>query len=587
LGCIAAILPGAHGGRQQYVIGADGWLTSVTGTPSLISTEAGYALATTSTARVSGVLSIPAPNGDAQNLSIVARVKSTHAVTADEMAVCVGSSTTGREVAVGFGSGGVTSGFIVTNNGVGSTDGNVRDDFVTLGVTRTASVVSVWEDGAKIAQTGVAGTLAYTGTVAIYLGSYRDGTRPFTGNIAWVFVFARALTNADHWLAANEPWTLLEPDTDLLSSAVPSAGGTTISLDVVSAISFVSAITTTPRILTALNGYVANDTISSVELSATANGDTAARIGFLSGQIIDLIVPAATMTALNSDGASVIDFLENISSDKISPVEFGASVVGDKVFLVESGRGVRGEQLSPTQILGSVQKTDRAPLEWAGTVVVSLSADHVVPVDFTTSIRSDIVPPAATLTSLNGRITVADETGALLRSDTVASQEFGLGIGRTSRTPDEIGAGVRSDAIAPTEWSGTVVISINGDTVSPIEFGTGVRNTTRSAAALISNLRTDSIVNADTLSKLVRDVLGIVDTAITARYTFRAPLEIEASAGSSSRIRIEWTSDSPVLIAKVNLQATQVTISLKATDAQLYLKALSNTDLYLKAGLDQ
>jgi len=212
LGCIAAILPGAHGGRQQYVIGADSWLTSVTGSPSLISTEAGYALATTSTARVSGVLSIPAPNGDAQNLSIVARVKSTHAVTADEMAVCVGSSTTGRDVAVGFGSGGVTSGFIVTNNGIGTADGNVRDDFVTLGVTRTASVVRVWEDGAQIAQTNAAGTLAYTGTVAIYLGSYRDGSRPFTGNIAWVFIFGRQLSDDEHWAVAADPWSMLQPD---------------------------------------------------------------------------------------------------------------------------------------------------------------------------------------------------------------------------------------------------------------------------------------------------------------------------------------------------------------------------------------
>src|SRR6185437_11735277 len=231
----------------------------------------------------------------------------------------------------------------------------------------------------------------------------------------------------------------------------PSAGGTTISLDVVSAISFVSAITTTPRILTELNGSVANDTISSVELSATANGDTAARIGFLSGQRIDLIVPAATMTALNSDGASVIDFLENISSDKISPVEFGASVVGDKVFLEESGRGVRGEQLSPTQILGSVQKTDRAPLEWAGTVLVSLSADQVVPIDFTTSIKSDAVPLISYGSLLNGGISVREEFGTYVRSDIMSPEESGIGISITPRALIAIGASVKSDTIIPAE----------------------------------------------------------------------------------------------------------------------------------------
>ena len=60
------------------------------------------------------------------------------------------------------------------------------------------------------------------------------------------------------------------------------------------------------------------------------------------------------------------------------------------------------------------------------------------------------------------------------------------------------------------------------------------------------------------------------------RYDFSAPLEIEASVGNTSRIRIEWTSDAPSLVAKINLAATQVTISLKASDVGIYLKGVLN-----------
>lgn len=231
MGLFAAVLTNQGSATRQYVIGLGSVLLQKDGTPEFRSTPEGYAFYSTANERLYDTLNYSTPGGNAGNLSLVARIRSGHTVTGDEVAACIVNLSQGYGLSVGVTTGGVAAAYGGTNSGLTSTTGDAFTGFSTIGASVDSGFrIRCYQDGVFKSYSNLSGTQSGTQSLLLALGGYRlANNRSFTGDIGWVFVFDRTLSDQDHWVVANEPWTLLEPTNTNYFGTVAPAGPPPVS----------------------------------------------------------------------------------------------------------------------------------------------------------------------------------------------------------------------------------------------------------------------------------------------------------------------------------------------------------------------
>jgi hypothetical protein len=241
---------------------------------------------------------------------------------------------------------------------------------------------------------------------------------------------------------------------------------------------------------------------------------------WVSGPAVDPPPGGVTVTV---DSPNPTAILSSLNHNSLQNADWSSSLLIDQVARLEVLSNQRASVYFPAELLIAVRSDARQPIEWAGTLAVTLDAP--MPLDVIASKSIDATSPV----------------------------EVSARVQRDEKMPIAwVGAiGVTLDAAMPLDWMSTQTVGAtspvewlrkqNVDGPSPVEWLRGLQVSQLLPFEFLAKVQLDVRNPGDFLSNIVRDEIARAEVLSVHYADARSPFSFETKVSADSKMPIEWS----------------------------------------------